>query len=155
MFPRTLGRILLATALATSACAGSMTHPSAVETLASVRPVAHPAAAEASRSPTPSPLGMSAAPSAKQEGSDDPDDDDDADADADYDAEGTIDDAFDVGPPPNATAPPHPLSLVSDTEIERRLVSRPQMLGSMSIGKPNAGLLFNGIQMPEGDAWTV
>src|SRR5204863_5263498 len=70
--------------------------------------------------------------------------------------EGAVDDAFDVEPPPDATiAPPHPLAGVSDAEIERRLVSKPSLLGSMSIGKPSAGLLFNGTPMPSGEAWTV
>jgi penicillin-insensitive murein endopeptidase len=81
-----------------------------------------------------------------------------ADEDAsseDEDAEGPADD-IDVEPPPGTgITPPHPLAHVSDAELERRLVMKPASLGSMSIGKPNAGLLFNGTQMPPGDAWTV
>ena len=80
---------------------------------------------------------------------------DDSD-DTDEQDEGPIDDAFDGERSPDATiTTPHPLAGVSDAEIERRLVSRPTSLGSMSIGKPNAGLLFNGVQMQPGDAWTV
>jgi murein endopeptidase len=76
-------------------------------------------------------------------------------SDEDEDSEGPADD-FDVEPPPGAgITPPHPLADVSDAELERRLLTKPSSLGSMSIGKPNAGLLFNGTPMPPGDAWTV
>jgi penicillin-insensitive murein endopeptidase len=67
-----------------------------------------------------------------------------------------VDDAFDLEPPPDATiALPHPLADVSDAELEHRLVTKPASLGSMSIGKPSGGLLFNGAPMPPGDGWTV
>jgi penicillin-insensitive murein endopeptidase len=70
--------------------------------------------------------------------------------------EGAVDDAFDEEPPPDATlAPPHPLADVNDAELERRLLAKPASLGSMSIGKPSAGLLFNGVPMPPGNEWTV
>ncbi|HEX4337945.1 MAG TPA: penicillin-insensitive murein endopeptidase [Polyangiaceae bacterium] len=76
-------------------------------------------------------------------------------SDEDDDADGPADD-LDVEPPQgNTITPPHPLADVSDAELERRLVTKPASLGSMSIGKPNAGLLFNAEQMPAGDAWTV
>jgi penicillin-insensitive murein endopeptidase len=74
----------------------------------------------------------------------------------DDDAEGPVDDAFDLEPSPDATiTPPHPLAGVSDAELEQRLVTKPASLGSMSIGKPSAGLLFNAAPMPPGDGWTV
>lgn len=85
-----------------------------------------------------------------------PDDDgDDADGGDDAD-EGAVDDSFDFEPAPDATIRlPHPLAGVSDAELEKRLVGRPGSLGSMSIGKPSAGLLFNAVRMPAGEDWTV
>lgn len=65
-------------------------------------------------------------------------------------------DDVESAPPPDATiALPHPLDGVSAQEIDRRVVSDPRSLGSMSVGKPNAGRLINGVQMPPGDAWEV
>jgi penicillin-insensitive murein endopeptidase len=76
-------------------------------------------------------------------------------AEADEETEGPDDD-FDEEPPPDATAaPPHPFAGMSDAELERKLTESPASLGSMSIGKPNAGMLFNGVVMPPGDSWTV
>jgi murein endopeptidase len=77
--------------------------------------------------------------------------------DADEDDEEGVDDSFDTEPPRDATiTPPHPFANVSDAELEHRLVANPASLGSVSIGKPSAGLLFNGKVMPNDDAgWTV
>jgi len=135
----------LAFAVTAAACGAQRPHAAA---LAPARPVAAaPARAPGSSEP---------AASAEAPPSDAPRDEDETDEEGDDTDEGALDDAFDVAPPPDARiAPPHPLSGVSEAEIERRLVSRPTSLGPMSIGKPNAGLLFNAIQMPEGDAWTV
>jgi murein endopeptidase len=75
---------------------------------------------------------------------------------SDDDSEGPVDDAFDLEPSPDATITlPHPLAGVSDADIEQKLVTKPASLGSMSIGKPSAGLLFNAAPMPPGDGWTV
>ncbi len=76
--------------------------------------------------------------------------------DEDEDEGAPADESFDVEPSTGQAAPrPHPLDGVSDAEIERRLVASPSSLGSMSIGKPNAGLLFNGVPMRDGDGWKV
>jgi murein endopeptidase len=67
-----------------------------------------------------------------------------------------LDDDVEARPPPDATIMrPHPLASVSNDEIERRLRQEPQSLGAMSIGKPSAGLLFNAVTMPSGDAWSL
>lgn len=81
--------------------------------------------------------------------------------DADEDDEATeneegLDDEGEAGPAPDATIlPPHPLAGVSDAELERRVATDPASLGPMSIGKPNAGLLFNAVPMPTGEAWSL
>lgn len=62
-----------------------------------------------------------------------------------------LDDALGVQQP--ATAPRSPLSAMSDAEIERLLRDDPAALGSLSLGATNAGRLFNGVQMPEGEGW--
>ncbi|HEY5958727.1 MAG TPA: penicillin-insensitive murein endopeptidase [Polyangiaceae bacterium] len=51
------------------------------------------------------------------------------------------------------TAPAHPLDGVSDAELSRALREHPSTLGSASMGRPNAGALFNGVQLPENPAW--
>jgi len=124
-----------------------------------------PAAQTPSRAtPREAPLGASAGTSAPPQKTvaaaraaapnpvDDPSDTDDEDED-----EEGVDDSFDSEPPRDATITPlHPFAGVSDTELERRLVSNPASLGSISIGKPSAGLLFNGKAMPNEDvAWSV
>jgi murein endopeptidase len=66
------------------------------------------------------------------------------------------DDEGDVEPAPDATVQPaHPFASLSNAELEQRLLQTPLSLGSMSIGKPNGGLLFNGVALPPGEAWTV
>lgn len=56
--------------------------------------------------------------------------------------------------PPDATITvPHPLDGVSPKEIDRRVAEDPRSLGSMSVGKPNAGRLINGVQMQSGEGW--
>jgi len=44
---------------------------------------------------------------------------------------------------------------LSDQEIEERLRRDPAALGSMSVGRPNAGGLINGVQMPRGERWEL
>jgi len=55
----------------------------------------------------------------------------------------------------DATSPaPHPTDLDDDTlhaHIDDNLVN----LGSLSMGKPNAGALLNGVPFPEGERWEV
>jgi LysM domain/Penicillin-insensitive murein endopeptidase len=75
--------------------------------------------------------------------------------DTDESEEG-LDDEFDSQPPPDATIlPPHPLASVSDDDVARRIQKDAASLGPMSIGKPSAGLLFNGVPMPAGDGWSL
>jgi penicillin-insensitive murein endopeptidase len=49
----------------------------------------------------------------------------------------------------------HPLAGWTKLQIETALEKDPADLGSMSIGFTNAGALFNGVQMPTGDAWEL
>ena len=44
---------------------------------------------------------------------------------------------------------------VSDEEIVGLIESSPETLGSLSLGRPNAGALMNAIPMPEGDGWEI
>jgi penicillin-insensitive murein endopeptidase len=70
--------------------------------------------------------------------------------------EGVADEGADVELPPEVMVrPPHPFANLSDSELEARLVDDPASLGSMSVGRPNAGLLFNGKIMPAGDGWEL
>ncbi len=46
---------------------------------------------------------------------------------------------------------PHPLDGVSQSELEQRLKRDPSQLGSISLGAPSGGRLFNAIQMPADD----
>jgi penicillin-insensitive murein endopeptidase len=48
-----------------------------------------------------------------------------------------------------------PIADLGADEIRRRLKEDPASLGSMSIGAPNRGALFNGVQMPLGDRWML
>jgi murein endopeptidase len=67
-----------------------------------------------------------------------------------------LDDDVEAGPAPDATIlPPHPLASVSNDELDQRVQKDPASLGPMSIGKPSAGLLFNAVPMPAGDAWSL
>jgi penicillin-insensitive murein endopeptidase len=80
-------------------------------------------------------------------------DDEDEDEDAD---DGTpYDEVEDEPAAAEATAErlPHPLDAVSRAEIERRLKSDRQSLGSMSIGLPNSGRLINAVQLPQSPFW--
>jgi LysM repeat protein len=49
----------------------------------------------------------------------------------------------------------HPLDNWTQEQIEIALANDPQCLGSMSIGYAHSGALFNGVQMPPGDAWEL
>lgn len=55
-------------------------------------------------------------------------------------------------PEPRARAP-HPLDGLTEAELSRRLREDPRMLGAATLGRPNAGALFNASQMPENPAW--
>jgi murein endopeptidase len=49
----------------------------------------------------------------------------------------------------------HPLAALDDLEIEKMVLSDPASLGSMSVGAPNGGALFNGVQLPESMLWRL
>jgi penicillin-insensitive murein endopeptidase len=49
----------------------------------------------------------------------------------------------------------HPLDGWTKQQLDSALAKDPASLGSMSIGFTNAGALFNGVQMPTGDAWEL
>jgi LysM repeat protein len=49
----------------------------------------------------------------------------------------------------------HPLDNWTKEQIEAALEKDPESLGSMSIGYAHSGALFNGVQMPLGDAWEL
>jgi penicillin-insensitive murein endopeptidase len=138
----TIGSLLLLT----TACAPSRPAANA-PTVSTAAPAAEVATAKA---------GSRATPVANARNRQDESAADEESNDQDEDEGAPSDDSFDVEPPAGqAITPPHPLDGVSDAEIERRLVTSPASLGCMSIGKPNAGLLFNAVAMPEGDGWKV
>lgn len=49
----------------------------------------------------------------------------------------------------------HPLAKLGKAALERKLKADPASLGSVSLGRPQAGALFNGIQMPKGSMWRL
>ncbi len=60
-----------------------------------------------------------------------------------------------LGVPPRGPPAKSPLADLSAEEIKRRLKDDPASLGSISIGPPNRGALFNGVQMPQGERWAL
>lgn len=48
---------------------------------------------------------------------------------------------------------PHPLEGLSGEQIKTQLRETPEALGSMSVGEPNGGALFNAVQLPEDPRW--
>ncbi|MFO0548935.1 MAG: penicillin-insensitive murein endopeptidase [Polyangiaceae bacterium] len=79
--------------------------------------------------------------------------DDDDDTDKDFMA------CLDRGP----GSPPHcpqftwksPIEGLSGAEIEKKVKNDLASIGPISVGAPNRGRLFNGVQMPKGDHWTM
>lgn len=72
------------------------------------------------------------------------------------------DDAEDAGERPWAPVPVlpevnvvHPLAALDDLEIEQMVLHDPGALGSMSVGAPNRGSLFNGVQLPDSPLWKL
>jgi murein endopeptidase len=49
----------------------------------------------------------------------------------------------------------HPLAALDDLEIEQMVLRDPAALGSMSVGAPNSGALFNGVQLPDSALWKL
>ncbi|MFH1873594.1 MAG: penicillin-insensitive murein endopeptidase [Pseudomonadota bacterium] len=64
---------------------------------------------------------------------------------------------FTTDTPIKITKKPQQKSVLSlkDTEINHLLKNNPKKLGSLSIGHPYAGALFNPVQMPEGQRWKL
>lgn len=106
-------------------------------------PKAAPVAARAAAPPSapPAPLATHA-PSHEHE--DEPDDGEEP-----LDPDPT---APEVEPQPR---PPHPLEGKSAREIAADFARDPTSIGSISLGRPSAGGLLNGVQMPRGSGWTV
>src|SRR5690606_13009278 len=67
------------------------------------------------------------------------------------------DDGLELAPADQDAAGPaiSPLAAMTDAQIEERFKADPASLGSMSLGSARAGLLVNGVQMPEDDAWVL
>jgi penicillin-insensitive murein endopeptidase len=49
----------------------------------------------------------------------------------------------------------HPLLRSTDDELQKKFDRDPGALGSLSIGAASGGALINGMQMPEGEHWTL
>ncbi|MCC6648754.1 MAG: penicillin-insensitive murein endopeptidase [Polyangiaceae bacterium] len=63
------------------------------------------------------------------------------------------DDGMDAAPSRASPAPTSPLLALSDEELVRRYRRDKTSVGSLSVGKPNLGLLINGVRMGESPAW--
>jgi penicillin-insensitive murein endopeptidase len=51
--------------------------------------------------------------------------------------------------------PPHPLAGVAQKQLVKMLQEDMAALGPMSFGRIHGGALLNGVQMPQGEGWTV
>jgi penicillin-insensitive murein endopeptidase len=74
----------------------------------------------------------------------------------DADDDSVSDDTEDADEPDDAPPNPessHPFDGLSSVDLSQRLKQDPASLGSASLGRPNAGALFNGVQLPENPAW--
>jgi len=80
-----------------------------------------------------------------------PVDHDDIDVGPEYSIDDDIEDDQEALPPMGE----HPFARLSDAEFSRKLRKNPSELGPMSIGYPNQGRVFNGVQMPQGPLWQV
>jgi murein endopeptidase len=49
----------------------------------------------------------------------------------------------------------HPLAALDDQELEAMILRDPTSLGSMSVGAPNGGALFNSVRLPESPLWRL
>ncbi len=68
----------------------------------------------------------------------------------------SVDDGLELPADPSTGARAHsPLSAMTEAQIEELLSKDPAALGPMSLGATNAGALFNGVRMPEGDRWEL
>ncbi|MGC4063056.1 MAG: penicillin-insensitive murein endopeptidase [Polyangiaceae bacterium] len=55
----------------------------------------------------------------------------------------------------SGTSTSHPLDAFTEADLKRKLEEAPRSLGSVSLGRPNGGALFNAVPMPEDSAWTL
>jgi penicillin-insensitive murein endopeptidase len=65
------------------------------------------------------------------------------------------DDGIELDPEAPAASGTAAAITLTDAEIEDRLRRDPASLGAMSIGLASAGLLVNGVQMPQSDRWVT
>lgn len=69
---------------------------------------------------------------------------------------GEVDDGLELPADPGTGARVHsPLAAMTEAQIEELFSKDPAALGPMSLGATNAGALFNGVRMPEGDRWEL
>lgn len=75
----------------------------------------------------------------------------------DDEAEPDTEEAIEESEPAPAPTPPppHPLAGVSKAELEAMLLRDPASLGSISLGRPGRGALFNPVPMPRGTMWKI
>ena len=57
-----------------------------------------------------------------------------------------------LGCPPS---PVEPAPVLSDEELRRRFDEDVESLGPVSVGRPDAGALINGMAMPKGERWEI
>lgn len=75
--------------------------------------------------------------------------------DDDHEGDAPLPDVAGLGPTARP-APPGGKVVLTDDEIRQKAKTDPASLGSVSIGRTNAGRLVNGMAMPQGDArWAV
>jgi murein endopeptidase len=141
-WPRRARGVALVLSAAVSACSAGHTKGAAPRAPAGPAAVPAPSAAAAPEAlAEPSPPVEDPSPYA---GGDEEGPDDGAEAPADLAREA----------PPGAPRP-HPLDGWSTKQIELALRDDPESLGSISLGRPGAGGLVNGVQMPPGEGWVL
>jgi penicillin-insensitive murein endopeptidase len=125
---------LLIPGCASAAPAGAAGRPAAVRTPA-------PKVAQAPRSAATTSEGASA--DGPEEGDDEPDDE--------------VEEGEEAHDEASAEEAPQtsPLLGLSGAELEARYRKDPGSVGPLSLGRPNAGALVNGVQMPKGDKWLL
>ncbi len=131
---------------AAPAAAAASAHPWAAPAAASASACAQPATDETSCYPIP---GRVLPATCLDSASDREDADTDSSAAIDDDIESQSDE--EVQP----ASGEHPFARLSDAEFTRRVRKNPAELGPMSVGFPDRGWLYNGVQMPSGPNWQV
>lgn len=133
--------------------------PACVTAPPPVAPAPRPPPAPTALWPMPAPVPVASTPVAPPPGEAlaDADTSDDTDDPEGPDDEDTYDSATTPLPTtPSVARPSNPLLALSEGEIQARFRKDPASLGPLSVGKPNAGALVNGIAMPaSAGKWTV